>query len=123
NLNPLIYDLANTQYNTAGFHDVTIGNNNFNGVTGFTAGPGYDQATGWGTIDFNTFANAAKSWIAGRTTPTPTSTATVMATPAATPTSTATTNATTTPTATSTVIATAKPTATIPASATSTPAN
>ena len=39
NLNPLIYSLANTQYNTAGFHDVTSGNNNFNGVTGIHGRP------------------------------------------------------------------------------------
>ena len=127
NLNPLIYSLANTQYDTAGFYDVTSGNNNFNGVTGFSAGPGYDQATGWGTIDFNVFANAAKNWLAASNTPTPTSTmtpsatATVTATFAATPTvaPTATISATLTPTAivsqtpTPTNVATPKPT-TIP---------
>ena len=53
NLNPIIYQLANQQYATAGFHDVTIGNNGYNGLPGFSAGPGYDQTTGWGTIDFN----------------------------------------------------------------------
>lgn len=127
NLNPLIYSLANTQYDTAGFYDVTSGNNNYNGVTGYSAGPGYDQATGWGTIDFNVFANAAKNWLAASNTPTPTSTmtpsatATVTATFAATPTvaPTATISATLTPTAivsqtpTPTNVATPKPT-TIP---------
>jgi len=34
------------------FHDITIGDNGFNGVTGFSAGPGYDLATGWGTPNF-----------------------------------------------------------------------
>jgi subtilase family serine protease len=34
------------------FHDVTLGDNGFNGVTGFSAGPGYDLATGWGTPNF-----------------------------------------------------------------------
>ena len=29
-----------------------IGNNNFNGVSGFNAGPGYDESTGWGTHRF-----------------------------------------------------------------------
>ena len=43
NLDLIIYPLANSSYGTAGFHDVTTGNNNFNGVTGFNAGPGYDQ--------------------------------------------------------------------------------
>jgi hypothetical protein len=31
------------------------------GVTGFNAGPGYDQTTGWGSIDFNVFAAAVKA--------------------------------------------------------------
>jgi subtilase family serine protease len=34
-----------------GVVDVTSGNNSFAGVTGFTAGKGYDLASGWGTID------------------------------------------------------------------------
>ena len=55
---PIIYQLANQNYATAGFHDVTIGNNGYNGLPGFNAGPGYDQATGWGTVDFAVFANA-----------------------------------------------------------------
>ncbi len=96
NLNLIIYPLANSSYATAGFHDVTLGNNNFNGVSGFSAGPGYDQTTGWGTIDFNLFANAVKNFVGGSTSPTPTGTPvptatattvrTVTATPTATPT-------------------------------------
>jgi subtilase family serine protease len=31
------------------FHDIIFGNNAFNGVAGFNAGPGWDLATGWGT--------------------------------------------------------------------------
>jgi subtilase family serine protease len=111
-LNPLIYSLANTQYNTAGFHDVTIGDNNFNGVTGFSAGPGYDQTTGWGTVDFDVFANAAKNWLAANTTPTPTTTPTATATPTA--------AATATATAMATAIATATPAATVTPTATRT---
>ena len=34
-----------------GIQDVTVGNISDNGVTGPSAGPGYDMATGWGTID------------------------------------------------------------------------
>jgi pseudomonalisin len=56
-LNPRIYALANAGAATAGFRDVTTGNNDFNGVTGFVAGPGFDLATGWGTVDIATFAN------------------------------------------------------------------
>ena len=38
--------------------DVTSGDNSFAGVTGFGAGPGYDLATGWGTIDAAKFVPA-----------------------------------------------------------------
>jgi subtilase family serine protease len=34
------------------FRDVTIGNNGFDGVTGFPATPGFDLSTGWGTPHF-----------------------------------------------------------------------
>ncbi len=30
-------------------HDVTQGDNSIDGVPGFSAGPGWDNATGWGT--------------------------------------------------------------------------
>lgn len=47
---PTIYSLATgTLYQTY-FNDVTCGNN------GFTAGPGWDQATGWGSIDWFLFS-------------------------------------------------------------------
>ncbi len=32
-----------------GFHDVTVGNNSDNGVTGYNAAPGWDLTTGWGS--------------------------------------------------------------------------
>ena len=62
NANPVIYGLANSTYSTAVFHDVTAGNNAQpctagtvgcpnGGSIGFNAGAGYDQATGWGSID------------------------------------------------------------------------
>jgi kumamolisin len=47
--NPTVYALAEVG---TGFHDVTVGNN---GSPGFTAGPGYDDATGWGSIDLGAF--------------------------------------------------------------------
>ena len=49
-----LYTLGNAQFNSGGpavFHDVTSGNNSVCGVTGFTAGTGYDLASGWGSID------------------------------------------------------------------------
>ncbi|HEY3709996.1 MAG TPA: S53 family peptidase [Amycolatopsis sp.] len=50
NLNPTFYSIGNGSSYATGFHDVTTGNNTFNGTTGFTAGTGYDQVTGWGSF-------------------------------------------------------------------------
>ncbi len=41
-----------------GFHDVTTGNNSVAGVTGYAAGPGYDAATGLGSVDAAALAAA-----------------------------------------------------------------
>jgi subtilase family serine protease len=49
NMNRRIYSLGTNQM--PGLRDVTSGNNSFNGVPGFSAGPGYDQVTGWGSAD------------------------------------------------------------------------
>jgi len=38
--------------------DVTSGDNSFNGVTGYSAGPGYDLASGLGTINGGVFVRA-----------------------------------------------------------------
>jgi len=65
-LNPRIYALANTAAAASGFRDVTVGNNNFNGVAGFSAGPGFDQTSGWGSVDISTFGN---SWVSPPATP------------------------------------------------------
>jgi len=65
---------------------VTIGNNGYNGLPGFTAQPAYDQATGWGTVDFNVFAGAMTNLLnPGAASPTPAATA--IATPTGTPSS------------------------------------
>ncbi len=66
NLNPLLYHLGAVG-KSAGVRDVTSGNNSFNHVTGFSAGPRYDQASGWGTFDIATLAKAFPT-----ATPTPT---------------------------------------------------
>jgi len=56
NFNAQIYTLG--RLNTAaGFRDVKTGTNTFNGVNGFPALQGYDQATGWGSADITTFVN------------------------------------------------------------------
>ncbi len=125
-MNPTIYGLANQQYGPSatanGFHDVTTGNNDFNGVTGFAAGPAYDQSTGWGTIDFNVFAGAVKTFPTptASATSTPTATQTQSPTPTKSPTATLTATGTQTATATPTRTATATPTASTTASRTAT---
>jgi subtilase family serine protease len=59
NLNARIYQLgAMADTATTGIRDVTSGDNSFDGVTGFTAGPGYNKATGWGTVDMGVFVPA-----------------------------------------------------------------
>jgi subtilase family serine protease len=50
NLNPTFYSIGNGSSYSTGFHDVTTGNNTLHGTTGFTAGTGYDQVTGWGSF-------------------------------------------------------------------------
>ena len=54
NANPALYRLATLQLSGQGpamFHDVTKGNNSVPGMTGYTAGAGYDMATGLGSVD------------------------------------------------------------------------
>ena len=56
-LNPELYRLGNAQRRggAAVFHDVTVGSNSLDGMRGFPARPGYDLATGWGSLDGPTF--------------------------------------------------------------------
>jgi len=66
NINPQLYRLA--QSSPSAFHDVTSGNNMvpcaqgspdcLTGSLGYQAGPGYDQATGLGSIDVSALASA-----------------------------------------------------------------
>ena len=59
-INPALYALgAASQHGVnTGLVDITSGNNSFGGVTGFNAGPGYDLASGWGTINAAKFVPA-----------------------------------------------------------------
>jgi subtilase family serine protease len=85
NMNPRIYFMG--PYSTgAGLRDVTTGNNSFNGVAGFSAGSGYDQATGWGSVDMANFVSAYTSTSLSSPSPTPTPTPTPIPTPTPTPT-------------------------------------
>ena len=68
NANPYIYSLANSGSYASIFHDVTAGDNKSPckvgtpGCTtspiGFSAGTGYDQATGWGSVDTTQLATS-----------------------------------------------------------------
>ena len=44
-LHPWLYPLGDT----AAFHDITAGNNNYDGVVGYVCTPGWDAVTGWGS--------------------------------------------------------------------------
>ncbi|GAA2011741.1 hypothetical protein GCM10009839_02430 [Catenulispora yoronensis] len=62
-INSALYQLGPLSTNPrigkfTGIQDVTVGNISDNGVTGPSAGVGYDMATGWGTIDGARFVPA-----------------------------------------------------------------
>ena len=50
-INPALYEIGhNAQLYALTFHDITVGNNLIaGGYVGFNAGPGWDDASGWGT--------------------------------------------------------------------------
>jgi len=72
NLNPQLYRLAQASPNV--FHDTIVGDNKMpcaqnspncvNGFAGFSAGPGYDEATGLGSVDATLFV---RGWTTGTT--------------------------------------------------------
>ncbi|MGZ5381785.1 MAG: S53 family peptidase, partial [Thermoanaerobaculia bacterium] len=80
NLNPLLYAVGRAQYGLANassssplaagspvFHDITTGSNSFNGVPGYAAGPGFDAATGLGSVDAAALAFALPAPAPGTT--------------------------------------------------------
>ena len=48
-LNPVIYGIGATVGHSEFFHDITVGNNSYNGLPGYSATPGWDLASGYGT--------------------------------------------------------------------------
>jgi hypothetical protein len=57
-INEVLYrDLARNPARN-GLVDVTSGNNSIGDIPGYTAGPGYDVASGWGTVDASRFVPA-----------------------------------------------------------------
>jgi subtilase family serine protease len=64
-VNPVLYDILGPLGTHAGISDVVSGNNSVIDpktgkvlVRGFTAAPGFDVASGWGTVDASTFVPA-----------------------------------------------------------------
>ncbi len=59
-VHPTLYALGQAQLDGGAkvFHDLTSGNNTYGGVQGFAAGLGFDEATGWGSLDVAALAEA-----------------------------------------------------------------
>ena len=84
-LNPTIWELGVAGQSASGFHDITIGTNTYISdvsgrgavtVSGYSAGPGYDLVTGWGSIDADAFVTAYLNAPTPSMSPTPTATPT-----------------------------------------------
>jgi pseudomonalisin len=78
-LNATLYALGRQQYADNGaavFHDVTVGNNSFNQVVGYSAAPGYDLCSGLGSPDVALLAHTLNTML-NPPTPTPTPPASV----------------------------------------------
>jgi len=57
-INGVLYQDLGRQPEHSGLVDVTSGNNDIGDIPGYTAGPGYDVASGWGTVDAAKFVPA-----------------------------------------------------------------
>jgi subtilase family serine protease len=59
NANTVFYSMGQNQFSggIAVYHDTTSGNNSVPGIAGFSAGVGYDLATGWGSVDASQMVN------------------------------------------------------------------
>ncbi len=61
NANVQFYQIGYAQYSSGTpvvFHDITSGNNSYDGVTGYSCTTGYDPVTGLGSVDANALVNA-----------------------------------------------------------------
>ncbi|MEO8888216.1 MAG: S53 family peptidase [Jatrophihabitantaceae bacterium] len=57
-LNPTLYVLGASHLISGVLRDVTVGNNAQPPIPGYSAGPGWDATTGWGTPNLSLFANS-----------------------------------------------------------------
>ena len=57
-INAMLYQTLGKSPQASGLIDVTDGNNTAYGVSGFAAAPGFDVATGWGTLNASAFVPA-----------------------------------------------------------------
>jgi subtilase family serine protease len=60
-INPTLYALGQSSRESSVYNDVTVGDNSVGDpfdITGFSAGPGWDQATGWGSPKANNLVPA-----------------------------------------------------------------
>ncbi len=60
-MNPMLYSLAASPARQGVFHDVIEGNNDLYGTGCCTAVPGYDSASGWGSVNFGGMLTAYAS--------------------------------------------------------------
>lgn len=67
-LNPLLYKLGRSGDAKESFHDITVGNNSYGGITGYNATRGWDAATGWGTPKAANFVEELTEIASGHTT-------------------------------------------------------
>jgi subtilase family serine protease len=65
-VNNVLYNVLGPRGATAGISDVVSGNNSTATVPGFTAGNGFDVATGWGTLDASKFVPSLVDAVRGQ---------------------------------------------------------
>jgi subtilase family serine protease len=69
NIDAQLYAMAKANLGNlaaVGIRDVTQGNNGYFPLAGYDAGPGYDLASGWGSIDIATFVDAFVGFVPHR---------------------------------------------------------
>jgi subtilase family serine protease len=62
-INKAVYLLGHSPAHSAFFHDVTSGNNGFLGVAGFSAAPGWDPPTGFGSPNIQSFVSQLPQFV------------------------------------------------------------